>query len=49
MIRYGYSHTMAIEKIESVCCVDRTNNVTQILREIRKDSRRGENPALNYL
>ena len=48
MIRFGYSHTNAIEKIESVYCSGRSKSVTQILREIRRDKQRGGNPALNY-
>ena len=49
MICYGYSHTTAIEKIEWVYCSDRSKCVSQVLREIRKDSRREGNPALNYI
>jgi len=49
MIHFGYSHTNAIEKIESVNCSGRSMSVTQILREIRRDKQRGGNPALNYL
>ena len=48
MICFGYSHTNAIEKIESVYCSGRSKSVTQILREIRRDKQRGGNPALNY-
>ena len=48
MIRFGYSHTNAIEKIESVYCSGRSMSVTQILREIRRDKQRGGNWALNY-
>ena len=47
MIRFGYSHTNAIEKIESVYCSGRSMSVTQILREIRRDKQRGGNLALN--
>ena len=49
MIRYRYSYTLTIEKIERVYCTNRKKSVTQILREIRRVSRRGGNPALNYL
>ena len=49
MIRIGYSHTNAIEKIESVYCSGRPKSVTQILREIRTDRQRGGNQALHYL
>jgi len=48
MIHFGYSHTNAIEKIESVYCSGRSMSVTQILREIRRDKQRGGNPVLNY-
>ena len=44
MIRYGYTHASVIEKIESVYA----NGITQILREIDVDSRRGGHPSLQY-
>ena len=49
LIRHGYSHSRAIEKIERVYSSDRSRRVTEILREIRKDVRNGRNPALDYL
>ena len=48
MICYGYTHTTAIKKIESVYCSGQPRSVTQILREIRTDKQRGGNPALNF-
>ena len=49
MICYGYSHTTVIAKIERVYFSDRSKRVTQFLWKIWKDSRRGGNPALNFI
>lgn len=48
MIRYGYTHASAIEKIEGIYSAGTSKSITQILREIRSDSRRGGHPLLRY-
>ena len=38
VIRYGYTHASAIEKIESVYSAGTSKSITHILHEIRPDS-----------
>ena len=48
MIRYGYTHDPAIEKIDTVYANGTSKSITQTLREIRIDNRRGGHPLFQY-
>ena len=48
MIGYGYTYASVIEKIESVHPNGTSKSITQILKEIRADRRRGGHPSLQY-
>ena len=48
MIRYGYTHASTTENINSVYANNTSKSITQSLREIRVDSRRGGHPSLQY-
>ena len=43
-----HTHVTAIDKIERVYCIGRTLSITNILRQIRADSRRGGHEELQY-
>ena len=44
MIQHGYSHTSAIDKVYTIY----DGSVTNILRDIRKDKKRGGHPQLRF-
>ena len=48
MIRHGYTHATAIEKIENVYARGRGASITAILRQIRLDERQGGHAELQY-
>ena len=48
MIRYGYTHASAMDKIESIYSVRTSKSITHILHEIRSDSQTGGHPLLRY-
>ena len=48
MIRHGYTHATAIEKIEHVYARGRRASITAFLSQIRLDERQGGNTELQY-
>ena len=48
MIRHGYTHATAMEKIENVYARGRGVSITAILRQIRLDERQGYHAELQY-